>query len=190
MRTISSAFFPPSFFFSHFLFLAPLLLLQASPVLGEESPAAASSSWEKTPASLAQSTTPALPAAVVATGELADGEKLEITEVKRTSGDTVTLKLKITNTGSDELNLGTLGDGDWYNWNLAKVFLLDLPNKKKYFVLRDSEEQPLTSKGKTKLKPGAQISLWAKFPAPPSGVEKITVEVPSAAPFEDLPIAR
>lgn len=143
------------------------------------------SSWEK-PSHINKGEVS--PAAAIASGDLPRGEKIDIVELRRTSGDTVTLKFKVHNTSNDELSLGTFGDGDWYNWNLAKVHLLDLTNKKKYFVLRDSESQPLTSKGKTKLKPGEQLTLWAKFPAPPSSVTAITVEIPEALPFEDLPI--
>ncbi len=149
----------------------------------------AASSWEQ-PAAPAPgtATAPAQARAIVATGDLAEGGTVEITELKRTSGDTVTLKFTVKNTGAEELNLGPFGEGDWYNWDLAKIYLLDLPNKKKYFVLKDSEKQPLTSRGKSKLKPGAQIALWAKFPAPPTSVGKVTVEIPTSAPFEDLPI--
>lgn len=99
----------------------------------------------------------------------------------------MTLKFVVNNTGSEELDLGAFG-GDWYSWNLTKVYLLDLQNKKKYFILTDSEKQPLSSRGGKKLQAGAKISLWAKFPAPPASVTKITVEVPNTAPFEDLVI--
>ena len=103
------------------------------------------SSWEKPAAHAVAPDSNSKTSNVIATGELAGGETIEITELKRTSGDTVTLKFALTNTGSEELPLSTLGDGDRYNWNLTRIYLLDLPNKKKYFILRDSEKQPLCS---------------------------------------------
>lgn len=180
-------------FFSTLLaFITSAPLLSAEDAAVPAQPGAVTgqvSSWEKPATAPVQGTSAVSPSSVVASGELAGGEKVEITELKRTSGDTVTLKFKLINTGNDELSVGPLGDGDWYNWDLARIFLLDLPNKKKYFVLRDSENQALCSKGTSKIKPGAQLALWAKFPAPPTTVDKITVEIPGAAPFEDLTIS-
>ena len=33
-------------------------------------------------------------------------------------------------------------------------------------------------------------SGWAKFPAPPANVEKVTIVIPKTPPFEDVPIAK
>jgi hypothetical protein len=35
---------------------------------------------------------------------------------------------------------------------------------------------------------GGQYTWWAKFPAPPPEVKKITLMTPVTSPFEDIPI--
>ena len=37
---------------------------------------------------------------------------------------------------------------------------------------------------------GQSLNAWAKFPAPPAEVEKISVYLPDVAPFEDVAIVR
>jgi hypothetical protein len=37
---------------------------------------------------------------------------------------------------------------------------------------------------------GSQASLWAKFPAPPDDVTKMTVVIQHFIPLEDIPIGR
>jgi hypothetical protein len=66
---------------------------------------------------------------------------------------------------------------------------------KKYFVLRDTEKTPLASAadGFGRLVPsiakGGSYTWWAKYPAPPADVKKVSLYTPIAAPFEDVPIA-
>ena len=36
----------------------------------------------------------------------------------------------------------------------------------------------------------ARANLYAKFPAPPGDVEKITVEIPHFIPMDDVPISK
>jgi hypothetical protein len=36
--------------------------------------------------------------------------------------------------------------------------------------------------------PGASVNLWAKFPAPPAGVNAVTVVVPHFIPMDDVPV--
>ncbi len=145
------------------------------------------SSWEKPVTPPAAVSSAATQINVIAEGELATGESVKITELKRSSGDTVTLKFVISNTTSEETPIEVFG-GDWYNWDMRNVFLLDVPNKKKYFTLKDGEGNTVSSRGKGRIKPGEQRTFWAKFPAPPVSVSSVSVEIPTAAPFDDLPI--
>jgi hypothetical protein len=109
----------------------------------------------------------------------ADGEqpdqRVEVTELKRTSGGTVNLKFVMINDSNKDISF-------WQNFGggntISGVTLVDEKNKKKYFVVQDSERNCL------------RINLWAKFPAPPEDVEKISVSIPHFQPMDDVPISR
>jgi hypothetical protein len=70
------------------------------------------------------------------------------------------------------------------------VNLLDAANKKKYLVVTDASKKCVCSELKEEVAKGARLNLWAKFPAPPESVQKITVVIPGFEPIESVPIAR
>jgi hypothetical protein len=128
-----------------------------------------------------------------------DGEypdvRLEVTELKRTSGDTLTLKFTIINDSSEDVDFSYnfVEQGKYENHDFASVGgvnLVDAAGKKKYLVLRDSENKCLCSRSLKTVKPGSSAKLYAKFPAPPESVEKITVEIPHFIPMDDVPISK
>jgi hypothetical protein len=128
------------------------------------------------------------PAAVLAT---ADGEqpdqRVEVTELRRTSGGTVNLKVVMINDSNRDIQFWqNFGDG----YTISGVTLVDEKNKKKYFVIQDSENKYLCSSGLDRVKPKSRINLWAKFPAPPEDVEKISIIIPHFQPVDDVPISR
>ena len=116
----------------------------------------------------------------------ADGEtpgiKAEIQELKRNSGGTVTLKLTLINgTGTDLGFSYDFGDPDHHikdHASVGGISLIDAVNKKKYLVARDSEDTCLCSRGLNGVGAGDRLNVWAKFPAPPDGVQKINVSIP------------
>lgn len=127
--------------------------------------------------------------------EIMPGVVVEILELKRASGDTITLKFAMTNNTDQTLSLeqASLFGRGAYSWDVSNVALVDVSNKKKYLVIKDSENNCLCSKGgygTNEIKPGARRNFNAKFPAPPAGVTKINVEIPSTPPLEDIPIAQ
>lgn len=132
--------------------------------------------------------------AVIATTE---GEKpgvtLNVTELKRGSGDTLMLRFTIVNNGSDNFDFGyELGDssqgaGDFNS--IGGVHLLDPVGKKKYYVVRDSESKCVCSRGMDSVKPGSQVTLWAKFPSPTADVQRVSIVVPKFIPIDDVPIS-
>lgn len=73
---------------------------------------------------------------------------------------------------------------------VAGAHLIDAVGKKKYFVVRDSENACVCSRGLKSIKPKTRANLFAKFPAPPEDVQKITVVVPHFTPMDDVPISR
>jgi len=65
---------------------------------------------------------------------------------------------------------------------------------KKYFILKDSDGTYLAPATdglgdlEVHLAKDQQYTWWAKFPAPPPDVKKITFMTPLTPPFEDIPI--
>ena len=130
-----------------------------------------------------------LPAAPV-DGDL-PGVKIALNELKRTS-TTVTLKFTVYNTSDKEFQTQGIFDGDEFHRfrHVGAIHLIDAESKKKYFVVTDSDGQCLCSRDISNIGPGSQITLWAKFPAPPNDVRKITVEIPHFVPIEDVAIVQ
>jgi hypothetical protein len=148
------------------------------------------------PASLpASSSAPAASAGpTLATG---DGEKpgvrIEVQELKRTSGDTLSLKFALINDSTESFDFGYAlieqGKTDDYN-SISGVNLIEGVGKKKYFVVRDTEGACLCSRGLSRVTSKSRVNLWAKFPAPPADVSMITVIVPHFTPMEDVSISQ
>lgn len=149
----------------------------------------------------ATATTATTATAAPATGSIANAEgeisgaRIDVTELKRASGGTVNLKFTITNNSPKAFSFSGhyLGDNqvskDSY-YGVSGIHLVDPVNKKKYFVVTDAEKNCLCSKNIDDIPPGQRTSLWAKFPAPPPEVQKVTVEVPHFQPMDDVPIAQ
>ncbi len=137
---------------------------------------------------------PAATAGAIATAEgETPGLRVDVTELKRSSGGTVSLKFTLVN-GTDH-NFGIaghyLGDphltDDGYR-GVSAVHLVDPVNKKKYFAIVDTEKKCLCSRDVPDIASGGKVNLWAKFPAPPPEVRKVTIEVPHFAPMDDVTI--
>ncbi len=148
-------------------------------------------------------TTPALPtgAPPVSAGPAiatADGDmpgiRVEVQELKRNSGGTVTLKFAMINDSDKDLSFGySFGDPDYsikdYG-GIGGVHLIDAVGKKKYFVARDTDTACLCSRSVPTIDAKSRANLWAKFPAPPEDVQKITVVIPHFTPMDDVSISR
>lgn len=143
-------------------------------------------------ASLSAPASSAGPALANADGEKA-GVRIEVQELKRTSGDTLSLKIALINDSSDKFDFGYAliepGKTDDYG-SISGVNLIEGVGKKKYFVVRDSEGACLCSRGLSGVDSKSRSTLWAKFPAPPADVSKITIVVPHFTPMEDVPISQ
>ncbi len=109
------------------------------------------------------------------------GTKVVITSIRREAGGTATLRFQLVN-GSDQ-KISTYGVlGQFFTTDL--VTLIDAANKKKYLVVKDAQGKCVCSELKQDAVAGSRFNLFATFPAPPAGVEKITVVVPGFEPVE------
>ena len=153
-------------------------------------PAPAQAAATAPPAPAASPAAPAGPALATADGDM-PGIRVEVQELKRTSGDTVSLKFAMINDSDKDLGFGyqfvepNKGFGD-----VGGVNLIDPVAKKKYFVVRDTEGACVCSRDVPNIKPKSRANLWAKFPAPPEDVQKISVVIPHFTPLDDVPISR
>jgi len=136
----------------------------------------------------------AAPAGIASADGETNGVKVVVQELKRTSGGTVAMKFTITN-GSDKAVGGGYDYGDKDHeiidhGSVGGVQLVDEAGKKKYFVVRDTGGKCVCSQGIKEVQPGQSENFWARFPAPPDTVQKITVIVPHFQPMDDVPIGK
>jgi len=144
---------------------------------------------EAPPADPKEETQKAAPEPVVEDTEW-DNVTVEFKEAKLTSGGTITLKFKYSNSGSEPIDISRVGKFD-HDDVIEHVYFVDTANNKKYLVVKDTEGKPLGTNLKYfVLGAGESKNAWAKFPAPPEGVETITIYLPGAPPIEDVTIIK
>jgi hypothetical protein len=118
------------------------------------------------------------------------GLKVEIRELKRDDGGMVTLRFQISNDSDGDFSACSLRESGSDPCNsLTGVHLIDAANKKKYLVVRDSAKKCVCA-ALDNVRKGSKANLWAKFPAPPDNVQKMTVVVPQFEPIENVPVSR
>jgi hypothetical protein len=140
---------------------------------------------------LQETAAPATAAPLASTDGEKPGLRVEVTELKR-AGNVVTLKFTLINDSSEpfsfEYDLGdpAMSAAD-YN-AIGGVHLIDNEGRKKYQVVRDANQNCVCSKGLSQLQPQARMTLWARFPAPPTDVEAVSVMIPHFIPMDGVPI--
>ncbi len=128
-------------------------------------------------------------------GEI-EGLRIEVVELKRSSADTVTLRFNLINDSDATFDHKGWYFGDYTGHqnqdinNVGAINLIDTAGKKKYLVVRDSDENCVCSNEIPKVEAKSRVVLWAKFPAPPADVQKIGVVIPHFVPMDDVPISQ
>ena len=117
------------------------------------------------------------------------GVQTDLLEVRRMSDNTIRVRWRWRNTGDNEVALYAHDAADLLR---SETYLLDPANKKKHLVVTDPGGRPIgTDIGSSfTVKPNESYAAWAKFPAPPANVEKITVVIAKTPPFEDIAIGK
>ncbi|MBD0422924.1 hypothetical protein H0H10_27845 [Streptomyces sp. TRM S81-3] len=120
-----------------------------------------------------------------------DGLILTIDSAARDAGGFVTVSGEIKNDGAEAARIPIQTRGDEteimrHGGSLGGATLVDSANKKRYYVLRDTDGRPLTTTDMPRIKPGASISVFMQFPAPPADTEEVTFQLPTfaSAPIE------
>src|ERR1700730_18118940 len=93
------------------------------------------------------------------------GITMELTSVQKT-GDTIMIRFKYISARDKPTRI----DAETHQ-EVNQMYYVDSKNKKKYLIIKDTENQPLSS-ALTYLEvgPGETKSAWAKFAAPPPDV--------------------
>lgn len=117
------------------------------------------------------------------------GVQTDLLEVRRMSDNTIRVRWRWRNTGDKDASVVASQAASLLR---SETYLLDPVNKKKMLVVTDAKGHPIaTDIGMSfRVKPKESFSAWAKFPAPPADVEKITVVIAKTPPFEDVPITK
>ena len=135
---------------------------------------------------------PALAEPIATTDGEAPGMKLDVTELKVSNG-VVMMKFTLANDGDKPFDSQALIDASNMTQDRADVsgiYLLDTANKKKYLVVRDSENHCVCSRSLVNTNPKSSMNMWARFPAPPDNVQKIGIVAPHFLPMDDVPLSR
>ena len=127
-------------------------------------------------------------------GEPPTAARLEINDLRRTSGNVVTLTFTLINDGTRTIDRQfAFSDQEDYN-SFNQIYLTDEAHQRKYLTVADQNGDCLCSRdlgdGSPGIVPGTRGQYFAKFPAPPANVNSITVVFPHFGPIEDVPIAK
>ena len=112
------------------------------------------------------------------------GTRIIIKDIKRDDGGTVTLRFQMTNEEEKPEDIYQILGG----FLPDRVHLIDAANKKKYLTVKDASGKCLRTEIKGNIAKGNAVNLWAKFPAPPATVQKVSVVVSGFEPVESVPI--
>jgi len=136
--------------------------------------------------------TPATPAPAPVLAEAKaewPGLIVQVVEVKRNAG-TVSVQLLFANTSQQPFEFGDRFASDPADRDtLADVVLVEPSGLRKYFVLRDRANRPAGSGAVSPLRPGERRPLVVRFPAPPAGTSRITIQIPHVPAIRDVPIS-
>ncbi|PAZ11719.1 hypothetical protein CLM62_34535 [Streptomyces sp. SA15] len=121
----------------------------------------------------------------------ASGLLLQITSAQRDAGGFVTVSGVLKNDGAQRITVPPAVRGDEteilrHGMSLGGGTLVDSKEKKRYYVLRDTDGRPLTTTGFSSLKSGESLAVFLQFPAPPTGTAEVTFQLPTfaSAPIE------
>lgn len=115
-----------------------------------------------------------------------DGLLLDISSAERDSGGFVTLNGTLKNDGDKSVVVPAALSGNETEIvrngrSLGGATLVDPQGKKRYYVLRDTDGRPLTTSGFSTVKSGESLAVFMQFPAPPSGTDEVTFQLPTFA---------
>jgi len=120
------------------------------------------------------------------------GLVMELTQCKL-DGNMLSIRLRIRNTSTTDVKGWAFVENRVY---IDQFYVLAA--NKKYLVLRDTDKVPLATPGThdsgwaldVEVPANGTYTWYAKYPAPPPDVKKISFYTPYTLPFEDVPISQ
>ncbi|QNE75249.1 hypothetical protein F0344_12085 [Streptomyces finlayi] len=115
------------------------------------------------------------------------GVDMVINSAKRDSGGFLTVNGQLKNTSSalytTPLNWGGAEEAVAATGrSLAAMTLVDSQEKKRYYVLRDTDNRPLTTSGfAPSIEAGKSLTFFAQFPAPAQSTSQVDLQFPGFA---------
>ncbi|MEV7087344.1 hypothetical protein AB0O07_15810 [Streptomyces sp. NPDC093085] len=114
------------------------------------------------------------------------GVVLVVNQVKRDSGGFVTVSGVIDNPTDQVVNMGGFAGSETQMVaqspnSVAGATLIDKAGKKRYYVLRDTDNRCLCTMGLLPLQPGKKAPVFMQFPAPPEGTTDVDFALPTFA---------
>ncbi|WOX22354.1 hypothetical protein [Streptomyces solicathayae] len=161
------------------------------PGTSKENASSSSSSGKQQPSKSGDGKTYPDNSKVVATLKGNDGIEMVIHEVKRDAGGFVTVSGAFKNTTQNAYTTpiqwsGQEQDVAGSGRSVAAMTLVDSKEKKRYYVLRDTDNRPLTTAGfDPSIAAGATFQFFAQFPAPPTSTTTVDLQFPG---FPNAPI--
>ena len=112
------------------------------------------------------------------------GLALQVTSAERDAGGFVTVNGTLKNDGAKSVTVPGALRGDEteiiaHDRSLGGATLVDSKEKKRYYVLRDTEGRPLTTTGLSIIKSGEEIAVFMQFPSPPSSTTEVSLQLPT-----------
>ncbi|MFF7448770.1 MULTISPECIES: hypothetical protein [unclassified Streptomyces] len=109
---------------------------------------------------------------------------LQVTSAERDAGGFVTVNGTLKNDGAKSVTVPGALRGDEteilaHDRSLGGATLIDSKEKKRYYVLRDTEGRPLTTTGLSIIKSGEELAVFMQFPAPPSSTTDVALQLPT-----------
>jgi hypothetical protein len=120
----------------------------------------------------------------IATVKGDDGIDMVIHSAKRDSGGFVTVNGEFKNTSGDIFTTPVQWSGEETDVketgpSLAGMTLVDSKGKKRYYVLRDTDNRPLTTTNyPSGIEGGKSLTWFAQFPAPPDSTTSVDLQFP------------
>jgi hypothetical protein len=115
-----------------------------------------------------------------------DGLLLTVTSAERDSGGFVTVNGELKNDGAKSVVVPSALSGNETEIlrngrSFGGATLVDSKEKKRYYVLRDTEGRPLSTTGFSTVKAGESMSVFMQFPAPPESTTEVSFQLPTFA---------
>lgn len=110
---------------------------------------------------------------------------MRVVDLQRVAVNVVELRLELTNRGSGAADLSSLGaSGGW----LSESSVATADGQRRFFVLRSTAGEPVTSAIPSTLEAGRVLSLTVRFGAVPADVTTLDFVAPPVPKLQGLPV--